>query len=51
MGRRRVVASAVIGVLGWAGAVGAAQAATLVVHPGQSIQAAVNRAHPGTRYA
>jgi Right handed beta helix region len=47
MGRRRFVASATIGVLAWAGAVGAAQAATLVVHPGQSIQAAVNRAHPG----
>src|SRR5689334_12610479 len=47
MGRRRFLASAAIGLLAWAGAVGGAQAATIVVHPGQSIQRAVNRAHPG----
>ncbi|HYX84087.1 MAG TPA: right-handed parallel beta-helix repeat-containing protein [Gaiellales bacterium] len=47
MGRRRFVASAAIGMLAWAATVGTAEAATLVVHPGQSIQRAVNRAHPG----
>jgi Right handed beta helix region len=47
MGRRRFVASAVMGALAFAATTGVAEARTLVVHPGQSIQRAVNRAHRG----
>jgi hypothetical protein len=43
-----LVGLAGVGLLAWVvGAVGAAHAATVVVHPGQSIQRAVNRAHAG----
>ena len=47
MGRRRFVASAVMGALAFVATTGVAEAGTLVVHPGQSIQRAVNRAHRG----
>ncbi len=47
MRRHRVVASAVMGTLAFGAATGVAEAKTLVVHPGQSIQRAVNRADRG----
>ena len=47
MAIRRLASSAALGVAAWGVAVGAAQASTITVHPGQSIQNAVNRAHPG----
>jgi hypothetical protein len=47
MGRRRFVASVVMGVLAFVAITGVAEAGTVVVHPGQSIQRAVNRAHRG----
>ena len=47
MRRRQSLVSVMIAVLAFAAATGVAEANTLVVHPGQSIQRAVNRAHPG----
>ena len=44
---RRVVVSATVAVVAWGVFAAAAQAATIVVHPGQSIQRAVNHAHRG----
>ena len=45
--RRRFVASALMGALAFVATTGVAEARTLVVHPGQSIQRAVDRAHRG----
>jgi len=47
MAYRRVVASATLALVAWGVVAGAAHAATLVVHPGQSIQRAVNHAQRG----
>jgi hypothetical protein len=44
---RRVVVSAAAAVVASGAFAAAAQGATIVVHPGQSIQRAVHRAHPG----
>ncbi|MGN6377493.1 MAG: right-handed parallel beta-helix repeat-containing protein [Gaiellales bacterium] len=47
MAIRRIASSAVLGVAAWGVAAGAAQASTITVHHGHSIQRAVNRAHAG----
>jgi len=47
MGHRRFVAAVAMWTLAFVAAQGVAEAKTVVVHPGQSIQRAVNRAHRG----
>jgi parallel beta helix pectate lyase-like protein len=47
MGDRRHLLAAVVGITVWALSAGVAQADVIHVHPGQSIQHAVNMAHPG----